>query len=145
MSSVITGECEKWADAAELYYWIKIWIQKEMCRYWNFNSFIPLTATYFVVHIKRVIVFFPCDWMYMWQAMVCACLHEIPPILKNFSLSFLTGRENDVFFLLDHGKLTCFSLYCYFKKNCWCEVQCFHLLRSSHILIMCFVFIYLWI
>ena len=39
-------------------------------------------------------------------------------ILKNFSLSFLIGRENDVFFLLDHSKLTCFSLYCYFKKNC---------------------------
>ena len=63
MSSLITGECEKWAEAAELYYWIKIWIQKEMCRYWNFNSFIPLTSTYFVVRIKRFIVFFPCDWV----------------------------------------------------------------------------------
>ena len=62
------------------------------------------------------------DVMYMWQATVCASLHEMPLILKNFSLSFLTGRENDVFFLLDHSKLTCFSPYCYFKKNCWCEV-----------------------
>jgi len=62
------------------------------------------------------------DVTYTWQATVCACLHEMPLILKNFSLSFLTGRENDVFFLLDHSKLTCFSPYCYFKKNCWCEV-----------------------